>query len=41
MCNDFGYDSINYGAAPIVVNPYGSYFDTTIQQAIQQILPMP
>ena len=33
MCNDFGYDSINYGAAPIVVNPYGSYFDTTTQIA--------
>jgi hypothetical protein len=39
MCNDFGYDSINYGAAPIVVNPYGSYFDTTIQNAIASNTP--
>lgn len=33
MCNDFGFDSINYAAAPVIVNPYGSYFDTTTQQS--------
>lgn len=34
MCDNFGYDSINFGSAPPTQNLYGSYFDTTIQQAL-------
>jgi len=34
MCNNFGFDSINSGSAPISQNFYGSYFDTTTQTAL-------
>ena len=34
MCDSFGFDSINSGSAPAAQNIYGSYFDTTIQQAL-------
>lgn len=34
MATYFGYDSINYGSGPAPSNVYGSFFDTTIQQAL-------
>ena len=34
MSSNFGYDSVNFSSGPAPSNVYGSYFDTTIQQAL-------